>query len=115
MGYRENVQAHCDRLFISNPLRERDLRISKIDFFGQGVSTRIEATPMNRAGRLFFQLFVDRPAEQTRSSHVVGKDFEELRENAVTFFAENWLDAEEAGRPMLIAFKQADSVLIHWQ
>jgi uncharacterized protein involved in tellurium resistance len=111
MGYRENVQALCDRLGISNDpkIREEDLEISAVNFEIDGEWQRIEGTEWNRAGRLFFQSIYCRvPGARELVIGLVLK-------SAGEFFAENWDDAEKAGRSMLIAFKKARYVMFEWK
>lgn len=108
--YYQNVKALCDRLGISNPICEDDLKITAISFRVDDTWVRVAETKWNRAGRLFFQnRFGDR--KYTGSVQITGP----LRLEASKFFAENWLDAEENGRTMLIAFKQATRFKIHWK
>lgn len=114
MGYRENVQKECSRLGVTNPLQEKEILVEKVQFFLQGQVTEIIATDMNRAGRFFFQIFVDRP-EFVSNTKVECKNLDYLRAKASDFFAENWDDAEESGRKMLIAFKNADGITIFWR
>ncbi len=106
MGYRENVQALCEKLGIPNPIREEDLLISAISFYIEDEPLRIEGTEMNRAGRLFFQQL---------SQGVVDFHVPQPWDIAAAekFFAENWIDAETVGRPMLVAFKKANVIEYH--
>jgi hypothetical protein len=108
--YRKNVQAMCDRLGLPNPIREEDLMVTRLSFFSRLSVIHIDGTDMNRAGRLFFQ------------EHFSEKKYpgtiqltEPLRLAAADFFAENWRDAEEKGRQMLIAIKSARRFKIHWK
>jgi hypothetical protein len=58
MAYRDNVQALCDTLGIPNPVREEDLSIQSVLFHGvMGFPNgfRVDATEMNRAGRLYLE------------------------------------------------------------
>ncbi|MCA9368123.1 hypothetical protein KC887_07775 [Candidatus Kaiserbacteria bacterium] len=114
MGYRENVQSLCNEEGIENPIREEDLWVVRVDFYRQGEVTRIFATDMNRAGRLFFQSLVVRRAF-CATSRVTEHELRRLKFGGEKFFAENWQDAEEVGRAMLIAFKAADGIVIHWR
>ena len=112
MGYREKVQAMCERLGITNPIQEEDLEISAIAFKVQGNIVQISATEMNRAGRLFFQFLLGGinkwpGREEEIKPHMLSAGRE--------YFAENWDDAEEKARPMLIAFKQASHLRIIWK
>ncbi len=114
MGYRENVQQACDRIGIANPIQEKDLIVDEIVFYCEGKKTTISATDMNRAGRLFFQLHVRR-IMFTQHSFLEMEPLQKLQQAAVDFFAENWQDAEEKGRAMLVAFKRADGITIRWK
>lgn len=114
MGYRENVQSLCNEEGIENPIREEDLQVEKIDFYNQGDVTTVVATNMNRAGRLFFQSLVVRP-DFCNTTRVSELELRRLKFGGEKFFAENWEDAEEVGRQMLIAFKTADGIVIHWR
>lgn len=107
--YRKNVQALCDRLSIKNPIDEEDLTIAAVSFEIDGNWVRIEGTDMNRAGRLFFQsIYCCVPGARERIIAIV------LR-SASDFFAKNWMDAEEVGRPMLVALKKATYVTFDWK
>ncbi|MEN9920505.1 MAG: hypothetical protein RL538_398 [Candidatus Parcubacteria bacterium] len=111
MGYRENVQALCDHIGVANPIQEDVLTLEAITFHSVDSSTaRIEGTDMNRAGRLFFQDYTG--GKQWIPPMKISKEFHEY---AAQFFAENWLDAETAGRTMLTAFKNATHVEYHWK
>ncbi len=120
MTYHENVQAMCIKHRIPNPIREEDLMVATVSFLVDGSWIRIEGTPMNRAGRLFFQDFVRKLANENAT--VLTKNSRSKRGSTVRaqlaakwHFAENWLDAEEKGRAMLIAFKKATHITIHWK
>jgi hypothetical protein len=105
MGYRENVQALCDRLGLSNPIREEDLKIESISFLIGGEWQRIQGSDMNRAGRLFFQYyFSGKSGYKYTNRHLLHR--------ASIHFAENWIDAEVAGRKMLIALKNSTRIRI---
>ena len=108
--YRKNVQTLCDALSIQNPIDEADLSVEAISFYVEGSETRIEGTTMNCAGRLFFQNRFE--AQKYKGSLGITAPF---RLSAADFFAENWRDAEEKGRAMLIAFKKASRFKIHWK
>jgi hypothetical protein len=108
--YRENVQKLCKRLSLSNPICEEALFIRALTFYTRDRVIRIDGTEMNRAGRLFFQerLATDKAMVSVQISTT-------LTEAVAEFFAENWHDADEKGRAMLIAFKQAYRFRIHWK
>lgn len=106
MGYRENVQALCDELGILNPIEERDLKIRYLRFTNpDGLDKTIEATDMNRAGRLFFQKVAG-----SRASSMTCDD--ELRERGRVFFSERWGNLHSE---MLQAFSKAACVHIGWK
>lgn len=105
MTYRENVSAFAKALGISNDpcLREEDLTISELRFTdGKGnLLTKIEATPMNRGGRLFFQLrgTINRKDEDRMASLWVN---DRLRGDAADYFAELWEPNPEPGKRQLL-------------
>jgi len=74
----------------------------------------IVATDMNRAGRLFFQSLVFR-GQFHHTTFVSDLELTRIKFGGKKFFEENWDDAEEVGRPMLVAFKAADGIIIHWR
>ena len=120
MTYRENVQTMCSKHRISNPIREEDLTIAAVSFLVDGNWIRIDGTEMNRAGRLFFQDFVRKLTNENAT--VLTKNGQSKRGSTVRaqlaakwHFAENWEDAEEKGRAMLIVFKKATHITIHWK
>jgi hypothetical protein len=105
MAYRDNVSALAEKLGISNDpgLREEDLGIAELRFTdGHGnVLTRIEATPMNKGGRLFFQslgTITVEDGDRMASLHVN----ESLREKAAQHFAELWESNPEPGKRVLL-------------
>lgn len=56
--YKANVQAFCDELDVRNPIQEDVLAIQAAVFFGIPGYPRgftVEATDMNRAGRLYLE------------------------------------------------------------
>lgn len=108
--YRKNVQAMCDRLGLPNPIQENDIVIQAITFYSKDQEKRIEGTDMNCAGRLFFQ---DRLLPNRYKSRLAIDSL--LIKAAQNFFAENWNDAEENGRQMLIAIKSARRYKVHWK
>lgn len=110
MSYRENVQKMCDEIDIKNPIDESDLKVTGVSFKIDGRWKCFGETEMNRAGRLFFQY------QYWRSTFGYMKNIpESLLEAGKEFFSENWDDAEEMGRPMLVAFKKATYLQIHWK
>lgn len=114
MGYRDNVQAACDQLRIQNPIQEADLTIGLIKFTNSGHMVTIDPSDINRSGRLFFQVNVPQEPNHVRS-FIEMDELKTLQNKAADFFAENWEDAEDKDRKMLIAFKHADIVSIDWK
>lgn len=120
VSYSENVRLMCGRNGIQNPIEEEDLTVSAVSFLVEGNWVRVDGSEMNRAGRLFFQDFVRRyPGEKAT---VLKNDWSSecgstlhAQVMAEKHFAENWQDAEEKGRNMLIAFKKANCITIHWK
>lgn len=109
MAYRDNVQALCDQRKIGNPISEPELAITAMRFFSaseHGKMTEIEATDMNRGARLFLEQLSD----ECGSDRIVLTP--ELRARAATYFDSLWLDAEQEGRKLIIAFKDAASIII---
>ncbi len=101
----------CDRLGLSNPIREEDIHIARIVFMAPyGKTTIIYGTDMNRAGRLFFQEKFSGPDFRVNSVDISA----EFREKAREHFAELWDDAEEAGRTLIVAFKTAIRISPGW-
>jgi hypothetical protein len=105
MAYRDNVSALAAKLGISNDpgLREEDLAISELRFTdGQGnVLATIEATPMNKGGRLFFQALgtiTTEDEDRMASLHIN----ESLREKAARHFAELWEPNPEPDKRALL-------------
>ncbi len=105
MAYRDNVSALAAKFGISNDtgLREEDLKIAELRFIDdQGnVLTTIQATPMNKGGRLFFQALGTITLEdedRMASLHVN----ERLRSEAARHFAELWEPNPEPGKRVLL-------------
>jgi hypothetical protein len=113
VGYRDNVAALCEKRGIENPIREEDLTVMQVCFStGQGAIC-VGATDMNRAGRLFFQEYVEN--DGNRTVLVKGLTLDLLKRLAELFFAENWADAESAGRQMLVLFKKSTMLVVEWK
>lgn len=117
MAYRDNVTALAAKRGLANDpvtgLREEDLGIGGL-LFGEEGSTmvqRIIGGKMNRASRLFFEHHAWEGAERKRV--ISGPEFKELKVLAPSYFAELWEDTSE--RPLLDAFKHAESVAIYWK
>lgn len=117
MAYRDNVNSLAEkRGLVNDPqtgLRESDLAVGAL-LFGEEGSTmvrRIIAGKMNRASRLFFEHYALQSGERKRI--ISGPEFRRLKALAPEFFAELWEDTSE--RPLLDAFKHAESVCIYWK
>jgi hypothetical protein len=90
MPYQDNVTALATKLGISNNprLREEDITVAQISFVrADGYVTNIEATDLNRAGRLFFQ---DLATDDDGSWTGVIECNDELLRAASEYFAELW-------------------------
>lgn len=114
MGYRDNVAAMAARLGLENPLREEDIRIKRLTFFDvipSGDDIVIDATDMNRAGRLFIQDACS--GGGIRATTVEFSD--EFVERAKAHFAELWDDVGTGKRPLLEAISLARGVDISWK
>lgn len=112
MAYRDNVSALALKLGISNDpgLEEEDIQVVQVSFVrADGSVTNIEATPMNRAGRLFFQAIATRDGDWfgiLRASPGFLKEAEE-------YFAELWEPNPVPGkRKMLDAIRDPQTVEI---
>lgn len=122
MSYSDRVQAMCDQLDIPNPIQEDDLRVKSLTFTIRGAGWAvIEGTDMNRAGRLFFQFHVDEryahhnDDDSGKITQLGTAAVDRLKVSAQEHFGEMWDDAEEKGRLMLAAFKQAIALEVHWK
>ena len=112
--YRDRIQKMCDRLDIANPIQEASLAVEKIRFTNQvGERTNVEASDMNRAGRLFFQHHVEQEADDTTQVH--GMALHVLQLLAKPHFKEKWDDAEEKNRTLITALKSATMVVVYWK
>jgi hypothetical protein len=108
MAYRDNVNALAAKLGISNDpsLREEELGIGKLVFVSveNGAETNvtiIDATDMNRGGRLFFQGMATITAEdEDRMTSLNCNDT--MREKAARYFAELWEDNPVPGKRKLL-------------
>jgi len=105
MAYRDNVSALAAKLGISNDpgLREEDLAVAELRFTdGHGnVLTTIQATPMNRGGRLFFQaLGIVTVEDEDRMASLCLN--EGVRMIVAQHFAELWEPNPEPGKRALL-------------
>ena len=121
MNYKQRIQELCDEIGIDNPIQETDLNIEAISFLVDNIWIRIDRTDMNRGGRLFFQckfgsfhksgdyiLIYDNVIERKEW-------LTRAKEQGKEFFGELWEDAEEKGRSLITALKQAEIITIHWK
>lgn len=119
MAYRDNVTRLARDFHISNDpgLHEEDLWIASIDFVHEdGSETHIDATDMNRGGRLFIQACASWGWGELKFVGIPCDDW--LRAKAAQYFAELWEDDPEPGkRPLLDAIRNSKSIRItyKWQ
>lgn len=118
MTYRDNVTALASERGLVNDsetgLREQDLGIGGLHFWDPANAvTRIIASKMNRASRLFFEHHTPTRDDGKKEWVIRGDLFEQLKNLAPEYFAELWIDTSK--RPLLDAFKHADSVVIYWK
>lgn len=112
MGYRDNVEALCESGGFQNPIEESALTIQRIEFEGiEGVPfdvLRVEATDMNRAGRLYIQLLLQGNTQLTLvPAH---------RKRAAEFFTpELWDDCEPGKRTLIYGLKTASMVRVFYK
>lgn len=114
MTYRENVTAQAAKLGISNDpgLREEDQEIAKLIFYDSSMTAlvTIEASSMNRGGRLFFQAHAPHPGTG-RSRTIL--DLSDLQEEAEKYFAELWEPNPVPGkRTLLDAIRNRHHVVV---
>lgn len=107
MAYRDNVNALCHRLSVSNPIEENILKFSLFVFDIDGKSFQVEATEMNRAGRLYLQ---DRLAERNKERILI-LDKAEKWMAQIFFTSEMWGDCSPERRTLIYGIKTARSVL----
>lgn len=116
MAYRDNVTAFAHKVGITNDpgLREEDLQIAQMRFFNfTGGQTVIDATDMNRGGRLFLQ--VEATSEDGIPFALIPCDVH-LRARAAKFFAELWEENPVPGkRPLLDALRLFDQISIKYK
>jgi hypothetical protein len=116
MAYRDNVTTLAHKVGITNDpsLREEDLRIEQLRFYnftGEGVV--IDASPMNRGGRLFIE--AEATSHDIIEFSVIPCD-ERLRARAAEYFAELWEENPVLGkRPFLDAIRQYDQISITYK
>lgn len=110
--YRKNVQAMCDRLGISNPIHDIDVRIRSVVIERSGLprTQQIKSTDMNRAGMVFLQEQFSK-AELVVCEALLRNSFQKKAE---AHFAELWLDAREKNRTLIMALKGAWRIKIDW-
>lgn len=117
MGYRNNVSALAAELGISNDpgLREEDLQIARMRFYSfDGPVAVVEATDMNRGGRLFIQAHATISKDEIPRTEIPCDD--RLRACAAQYFAELWEDNPVPGkRPLIDAIRKYDVVVITYK
>ena len=118
MAYRDNVSALAAKLGIPNDpgLREEDMEIAALSFYewGDDALLEIQATDMNRAGRLFFQAF----ARHSKSGHRrTILRLSDMRAQAEEYFAERWEPTNDSYPPLIGALHDEEncSVKITWK
>ncbi len=112
--FEQRVQAACDQLNIDNPVREEDVLASTLSFYVDGEWLKVEGTDLNKVGRLFFQLFIPYEGAGAHST-LTAISLHMAKIAGSAFFGERWEDAEEKGRKLLMSFKQAEIVAVHWK
>lgn len=114
MTYRDNVTALAKSLGITNDpgLREEDILVSTLVFMTfDDEPVTIEATDMNRAGRLFFQaLLVNRTTTHAVEHLAIGC---EVLTRAGMYFAELWDEPIRGKRLLLDTLRVSQHVQIH--
>lgn len=116
MSYSNNVSELAEAYGLCNPLLEESLGIKSVTFTGWGDSVIIPATDMNRAGRFFIEhLYTGMRVDNRMPGHHLYIWDASDKAKAQKFFDENWLDAEEKGRKMLMAMKVSKYVKIEWK
>lgn len=117
MAYRDNVSALAAELGISNDssLREEDLQIASLRFQSyNGDETTVEATNMNRGGRLFIQAHATISMDKIPCMEIPCDD--RLRACAAQYFAELWEDNPVPGkRPLIDAIRKYDVIAITYK
>lgn len=117
MAYKDNVSVLCMELGITNPIQEEDLHISFVTFHEGhlSVSPRVEATDMNRAGRLFVEWLVihNNISVGMRRDQLYFGNYE--RTIAQLYFGDLWLDTSETHRTLIHGLKTANMVRIGWK
>ncbi len=117
MAYRDNVSALAAELGISNDpgLREEDLQIASLRFESyNGDETTVEATNMNRGGRLFIQKEATFHLDKIPLMVIDCDD--DLRKKAAEYFAELWEDDLVPGkRPLIDAIRKHDVIAITYK
>lgn len=115
MAYRDNVTNLAAIMGISNDpqLREEDLAIAGLRFVDvDDHEASVEATHLNRGGRLFFEMLADNNGE--RVSDLTVDDA--LRARAAEYFAELWEPNPIPGKRVLLdAIRTAVHVEIIWK
>ena len=113
MEYHKNVQALCDEHHVSNPIQEDILTIAKLTFkkwtVGDSSATlcEVEATDLNRAGRLFLQVNAN-----GLSNVWLGR----IRGKALKFFTmELWADCSLEKRTLVYGIRTAERVEITYK
>ena len=111
MAYQDNVSVLAAKLGVSNNprLREEDITVVQVSFVrSDGSVTNIEATDMNRAGRLFFQ---DLATDDDGGWAGIVECDEKLLRSAAEYFAELWEPNPVPGkRKMLDALRDPQCV-----
>lgn len=111
MAYRDNVTTLCEIMGIKNPIQEDSVRVAKVYFFNRSGSLleTIEATDMNRAGRLFMEFLSKKQSggwqyvkEWNASTFEVTALIKLLGQ---LYFAELWDDCWEGKRKLIAAFR----------
>jgi len=117
MAYRDNVSQLAREMRVSNDpkLDEKDLTILSPRFFSSdGRETVIDATDMNRGGRLFIQAMATITVDRIPCVKIPCD--EHLRTHAAKYFAELWEESTEPGkRPLLNAIRHYDFIAITYK
>lgn len=109
--YQRNRMALAERMQVPSKILPEHVNIVSLSFFKGEEETVIECTESNTAGMLFFQEQFTAMLGLYHSRNLTHAFLRVAR----IHFAEFWDDAEKEGRPMILALRKADRVVVTWK
>ena len=108
MSYRDNVEALCKHMGVTNPVEEGVLTFTRLLFFIDGNEFEVRATDMNRAGRLYLQYRL----YDMKKNRILTLDTAEKWMAREFFTPELWDDSSQERRQLIYGIRRGSMVIM---